>query len=77
MSEIKTTIKVLKEIALAGTDRPFAERQRAIDALTLFHEDALKAFENISKKTDHKTLKDRADLYIQRIKSGAAVSLNI
>ena len=36
MSDIKTTIKVLKDIALAGTERPFAERQRAIDALTLF-----------------------------------------
>ena len=77
MSDIKTTIKVLKEIAMSESERPFAERQRAIDALSLFHEDAMKALKEISKKADHKSIKDRADLYIQRLEAGAVTSLNI
>ena len=77
MSEIKITINVLKDIALSESERPFAERQRAIDALSLFHEDSMKAFKEISKKADNKSLKDRADLYIQRLEAGAITSLNI
>ena len=53
-----------------------AERQRAIDALTLFPASAVMTLEYIVRKTDLEVLKDRARLYIQRIKSGAHLSMS-
>lgn len=77
MSDTKSTINVLKEIALAGSTRPLVERQRAIDALTLFHDESLAAFQDIARRTDSEVLKERALLYIQRIKDGAGFSMNL
>ena len=72
----KITMETLLSIAM-DEERMVAERQRAIDALTLFHERALSAFEQIVKKNEQVILRDRARLYVQRIKSGAALSLSI
>jgi hypothetical protein len=55
--------------------RMVAERQRAIDALTLFQADALKSLEYIARRTDLDILRERARLYIDRIKSGAVLSM--
>jgi hypothetical protein len=67
--------EVMYEIALDGS-RMVAERQRAIDALTLFHDDALPTLELIVRKTDLDVLRERSKLYIQRIKSGAFLSMS-
>lgn len=72
----KIAIEVIKNIAIDSL-RVLAERQRAIDALTLFHEAALPALKDIEKKVDVNVLKERARLYIQRIKEGAILSMNI
>lgn len=71
----KIAIEVMKNIAI-DSSRVLAERQRAIDALTLFREAALPAFKEIEKKVDVNILKERARLYIQRIKEGAVLSMN-
>jgi len=71
----KIAIEVIKNIAI-DSSRVLAERQRAIDALTLFHEAALSALKEIDKKVDVNILKERARLYIQRIKEGAVLSMN-
>lgn len=71
----QTAREVMRDIAL-DTGRMLAERQRAIDALTLFHEEALPVLEFIVRKTDLGVLKERAKLYIQRIKSGAVLSMS-
>ena len=68
-------IEVLRDIALDDT-RMLAERQRAIDALTLFPASAVMTLEYIVRKTDLEVLKDRSKLYIQRIKSGAHLSMS-
>jgi hypothetical protein len=69
-------IDVLKDIALV-VDGMIFERQRAIDALTLFHSRALPALEEIAKKVDSKLLKERAKLYIQRIKEGIDMNVSL
>jgi len=71
----KIAMDVIKNIAM-DSSRVLAERQRAIDALTLFHEEALPAFREIEKKVDVNVLKERVRLYIQRIKEGAVLSMN-
>ena len=68
-------IEVLRDIAM-DDGRMLAERQRAIDALTLFHSSAEAVLEYVVRKTDLEVLKDRAKLYIQRIKSGAFLSMS-
>jgi len=68
-------IEVLRDIALDDS-RMLAERQRAIDALTLFPASAVMTLEYIVRKTDLTVLKDRSRLYIQRIKSGAHLSMS-
>lgn len=75
--DIQTTISVLQKIALGGNVRPLVERQRAIDALTLFHEDSMAALEDIIRRTDSAVLKERAELYAQRIKEGAGFNMNL
>ena len=76
--DIKTAIKVLKEMVLSGNlTRPLTERQRAIDALTLFHKDSRDAFADIIRRTDNPVLKERAELYLKRIEDGAELSMNI
>jgi hypothetical protein len=72
--KIAVTMEVLCEIAMDG-GRMLAERQRAIDALTLFRE-SLETLEYISRKSDLDILKQRAGLYIQRMKSGAHISMS-
>ena len=62
-------IDVLKDIVLVADGIMF-ERQRAIDALTLFHSQAMPALKEIIKKVDSKLLKDRASVYLQRINEG-------
>ncbi|MEA3222903.1 MAG: hypothetical protein U9P49_07045 [Thermodesulfobacteriota bacterium] len=69
-------IDVLKGIAM-DIERILVERQRSIDALTLFHDRALKTLEYIAKKVDSNVLKERANLYIQRIKAGAKISMTL
>jgi hypothetical protein len=73
-AKIAVTMEVLCEIAMDG-GRMLAERQRAIDALTLFRE-SLQTMEYISRKTDLDILRQRAGLYIQRMKSGAHISMS-
>lgn len=72
----KITMDTLLAIAM-NEERMVAERQRAIDALTLFREQALPALNHIAKQNTLDILKDRARLYIQRFKSGASMSLSI
>ena len=72
--KIAVTMEVLCEIAMDG-GRMLAERQRAADALTLFRE-SLQTMEYISRKTDLDILRQRAGLYIQRMKSGAHISMS-
>lgn len=72
----KITMETLLSIAM-DEERMVAERQRAIDALTLFREQALPALNHIAKQNTMDILKDRARLYIQRFKSGASMSLSI
>ena len=72
----KITMQTLLSIAM-DEERMVAERQRAIDALTLFREQALPALNHIAKQNTMDILKDRARLYIQRFKSGASMSLSI
>lgn len=68
-------IDVLKDIALV-TDGILFERQRAIDALTLFHRKALPALEEIIRRVDSKMLKERAMLYAQRIREGIDTNIS-
>jgi hypothetical protein len=68
-------MEVLRAIAL-DDKRMLAERQRAIDALTLFHDSSVADLEYIVRKTDLEVLKERAKLYIQRIKSGAFLNMS-
>ncbi|MEN6474883.1 MAG: hypothetical protein ABFD81_12775 [Syntrophaceae bacterium] len=70
------TMETLLSIAM-DEERMVAERQRAIDALTLFREHALPVLNHIAKQNTMDILKDRARLYIQRFKSGASMSLSI
>ena len=67
--------EVMRDIALDDS-RMLAERQRAIDALTLFHAEALPRLEFIVRKADLDVIKERSKLYIQRIKSGAVLSMS-
>jgi hypothetical protein len=53
------------------------ERQRAIDALTLFREAAVPALAHIERTTDMNVLKERCRLYAQRIKNGATISMTL
>ncbi len=74
VNKVEVAMEVLCEIALDDS-RMLAERQRAIDALTLFRE-SIKTLEHISRRTDLEVLKQRAGLYIQRMKSGAHISMS-
>ncbi len=74
VNKIEVAMEVLGEIAMDDS-RMLAERQRAIDALTLFKE-SLKMLEHIARKTELDVLKQRAGLYIQRIKAGAHISMS-
>jgi len=71
----QTAIEVLRDIAL-DDGRMLAERQRAVDALTLFHASSVPALQYITRKTDLEVLKERAQLYIRRIESGAHLSMS-
>jgi hypothetical protein len=74
VNKVEVAMEVLCDIAMDDS-RMLAERQRAIDALTLFRE-ALKTLEHIARKTDLDVLKQRAGLYIQRMKAGAHMSMS-
>ncbi len=66
---------VLKDIAM-NIEGILAERQRAVDALTLFREKALPVLEFIAKKiNDSNNLKERANVYIRNLKSGSRVHM--
>lgn len=69
-------IEVLRDMVMDGS-RVLVERQRAIDALTLFREEAIPALNYIERKTDMKVLKERTRLYIQRIEQGATISMTL
>jgi hypothetical protein len=74
MEKIKVAIEVLRDFAL-DSSKMVTERQRAIDALTIFQTSAVEALEYVLRKTDLAVLKVRADLYIKRIKSGAITNM--
>jgi hypothetical protein len=74
VNKIEVAMEVLGDIAMDDS-RMLAERQRAIDALTLFKE-SLKTLEYIARKTELDVLKQRAGLYIQRMKAGAHISMS-
>lgn len=67
--------EVIRDIALDEC-RMLVERQRAIDSLMLFRNDALPVLESIAHKTDLDDLKERSRLYIERIKSGAILIMS-
>ena len=69
-------MEVMRDIAM-DSGRMLVERQRAIDALTLFREKAVPVLAHIERKTDMNVLKERCRLYIQRIKDGATTSMNL
>jgi hypothetical protein len=69
-------IEVIRDIAL-DAGRMLVERQRAIDALTLFREAAVPALAHIERTTDMNVLKERCRLYAQRIKNGATISMTL
>jgi hypothetical protein len=75
MDKTEIAIEVLRDFAL-DSGKLVTERQRAIDALTLFHVDGVGALEYITRKTDLAVLKERADLYINRIKSGTTTNFS-
>ncbi len=75
MEKTKVAIEVLRDFAL-DSSKMVTERQRAIDALTIFQASAVEALEYVLRKTDLAVLKERADLYIKRIKSGAITNLS-
>ena len=74
MDKQQIAIEVLRDFAL-DSSAMVTERQRAIDALTIFKTAAVEALEYVFRKTDLNVLKERADLYIKRIKSGATTNL--
>lgn len=76
MENEKIAMEVLKSIAM-DSGRVLVERQRAIDALTLFRESAIPALQYIERKTDMDVLRQRSSLYINRIREGAAVTLTL
>jgi len=76
MDSEKIAIEVLRDIVM-DSGRMLVERQRAIDALTLFRENAIPALAYIERKTDMNILKERTRLYIQRIKQGASISMTL
>lgn len=74
MDKQQIAIEVLRDFALDSSTM-VTERQRAIDALTIFKTSAVEALEYVFRKTDLNVLKERADLYIKRIKSGTTTNL--
>lgn len=76
MNNETIAMEVIRDIAM-DPGRMLAERQRAIDALTLFRDKAVPALTHIERKTDMNVLKERCRLYIQRIKDGAITSMNL
>lgn len=74
VNKVEVAMEVLRDIAM-DDGRMLAERQRAIDALTLFQE-SLRTLEYITRRTDLDVLKHRAGLYIQRMKSGAHLNMS-
>jgi hypothetical protein len=76
MDNEKIAIEVLRDMVM-DSSRVLVERQRAIDALTLFRENAIPALNYIERKTDMNVLKERTRLYIQRIKQGATISMTL
>lgn len=69
-------IEVLRDMVM-DSSRVLVERQRAIDALTLFREVSIPALEYIERKTDMNVLKERTKLYLQRIRQGASISMTL
>jgi hypothetical protein len=69
-------IEVLRDLVM-DSSRVLVERQRAVDALTLFREASITALEYIERKTDMEVLKERSRLYIQRIRAGASISMTL
>jgi hypothetical protein len=76
MERENVAIEVLRDMVM-DESRVLVERQRAIDALTLFREAAVPALTYIERKTDMNVLKERTRLYIQRIEQGATISMTI
>jgi hypothetical protein len=76
MENEKIAMEVLKDIAM-DSNRVLVERQRAIDALTLFRESSIPALQYIERKTDMDVLKQRSSLYIGRIREGAIVTMTL
>lgn len=76
MERDNIAIEVLRDMVMDDR-RVLVERQRAIDALTLFRESAIPALTYIERKTDMNILKERTRLYIQRIEQGATLSMTL
>ncbi len=72
IDKMAIALEVLRDIAL-DSKRLVAERQRAIDAITLFQASAMDTLDYINRKTDLDILKERSRLYMARIKSGAVL----
>ena len=69
-------LEVLRDMAM-DSNRVLVERQRAIDALTLFREASVPALEYIGRRTDMNVLRERTRLYIDRINRGANISMTL
>jgi len=69
MAYEKEAVEALHAIAMDIT-RMVVERQRAIDALTLFPHESMGAFKDIVKKVELGVLRERAELYMTRFEAG-------
>ena len=68
-------MEVLRDIAL-DYEGILTERQRAIDALTLFRDRALKTLEHIARKVQGSDLlKQQAELHVRNIKTGIKIHM--
>jgi hypothetical protein len=76
MERENIAIEVLRDMVM-DESRVLVERQRAIDALTLFREAAIPALNYVERKTDMNVLKERTRLYIRRIEQGATISMTL
>jgi hypothetical protein len=76
MKRDNVAIEVLRDMVM-DESRVLVERQRAIDALTLFREAAIPALNYVERKTDMNVLKERTRLYIRRIEQGATISMTL
>lgn len=76
MTHEKEAVEALKQIVL-DPQRVMVERQRAVDAITLFPSQATTIFEHILKRVDSSILREQTDTYLRRIKAGQNTNMTL